>query len=67
MMFSCEKQKTPSRPPLMVVSMTTPESATMSDPSNSFTLEHGDFYSIEASEDGGLPDLSSPPDQKVRL
>lgn len=51
----------------MVVSMTTPESATMSDPSNSFTLEHGDFYSIEASEDGGLPDLSSPPDQKVRL
>ena len=33
MMFSWEKQNTPSRPPLMVVSMVTPESATNSVPS----------------------------------
>lgn len=38
MMFSCEKQNTPRRPPLILVSITTPESATMSVPSYNFTL-----------------------------
>lgn len=33
MMFSCEKQKTPNLPPLIVVSIVTPESATRSEPS----------------------------------
>lgn len=41
MMFSWEKQKTPSRPPRMVVSMITPESATSRGPSYSRTLREG--------------------------
>lgn len=49
MMFSWEKQKTPSRPPLMLVSITTPESATMSIPSNSFTLRHREGISESSS------------------
>ena len=38
MMFSWEKQKTPSRPPLMVVSMMMPVSATICVPSKKRTL-----------------------------
>lgn len=38
MMFSCEKQKTPSRPPLIVVSMMTPVSTTTRGPSKNRTL-----------------------------
>lgn len=56
MMFSWEKQKTPSRPPLMEVSTTTPESATMVFPSNSFTLkaERRRLHDPSPSSWGGL-------------
>lgn len=40
MTFSWEKQKTPNRPPLIVVSITTPESATRAVPSYSLNLSH---------------------------
>lgn len=62
MMFSWEKQKTPSLPPLILVSITTPESATMSIPSNSFTLEHRDTpaYKPSAPLDETFVNLKTP-------
>lgn len=38
--FSCEKQNTPSLPPLMLVSIITPVSATRSEPSKNRALVH---------------------------
>jgi hypothetical protein len=70
MMFSWEKQKTPSRPPLMVVSMMMPVSATICVPSKKRTLfeTRRTFVSADSqTDDKGLMDNRYHPEDVTAL